>query len=88
MTLNLQLLNHNKMLYFIVLISLSLNMAGISQVVLGDLVFSKESSAREVAAVDNSEPEDECNDPYNCLPDTSEEAVPEEKVQFVKVNFH
>ncbi|XP_026660556.2 pseudouridylate synthase 7 homolog isoform X2 [Phoenix dactylifera] len=57
---------------------------GISQVVLGDLVFCKESSAREVAAVDSSEPEDDCSDPYNCLPDTSEEAVPEEKVQSVK----
>lgn len=63
-------------------------MTGISQVVLGDLVFCKESSAREVTAVDNSDPEDDCNDPCNCIPDTSEEAVPEENVQSVKVNFY
>ncbi|KAG1347731.1 putative tRNA pseudouridine13 synthase [Cocos nucifera] len=56
----------------------------ISQVILGDLVFCKESSAREVAALDISEPEDDCNDLYNCQPATSEEAVPEEKVQSVK----
>ncbi|XP_073108058.1 uncharacterized protein [Elaeis guineensis] len=51
---------------------------GISQVILGDLVFCKESSAREVDAVDISEPEDDCNDPYNC------QAIPEENVESVK----
>ncbi|WOK99434.1 multisubstrate pseudouridine synthase 7 [Canna indica] len=58
---------------------------GISQVVLGDLVFCKETSPAEVSSSGISEHEDDCNERDNCLLDLSDEVQSEENVQSVKV---
>lgn len=63
-------------------------MAGIDQVVLGDLVYCKEDCTGKVTMTVNSELEDDgCNDTHDCghLDEISEIDLPEEKNNPVKV---
>ena len=65
-------------------------LAGIDQVVLGDLVYNKGECAEKLTTSFNSESEDNsCDNTYECsqLDEISETALPEEISNSVKVRY-
>lgn len=63
-------------------------MAGMSQVVVGDLVYCKDSLPEETTVIDSLETENDGADVADAfLADASSELQPEEKLPVVKVGY-